>query len=226
MKKKSTSQSAPARRSFSEGGFFNLRVLLASVLCLGGVFVALLGMGAFSNLFAQTKGTKNNQPSRQDSPSTQTPDVVRLVGPMIMDTDLRELPYVPPAPQILKQRLIPHSRPQLEETAQSEAFAFPQFQSLLEKIFRAMPNMPPPLLTFFLSRMRTSWVRATTVAAAHRLKPVQFRTSPKAAAPAPAPTTIAAQSDLPSTGGAFMSSPSRRSHPPLRRRGTESPAPG
>ncbi len=88
------------------------------------------------------------------------------------------------------------------------------------------PSPPPPLLTFFLSRMRTSWVRATTVAAAHRLKPVQFWTSPKAAAPAPAPTTIAAQSHLPSTGSAFMSSPSRRSHPPLRRRGTESPAPG
>src|SRR6266403_1516981 len=38
MKKKSTSQSA----------FFNLRTLLASVFCLAGVFIALLGFGAFS----------------------------------------------------------------------------------------------------------------------------------------------------------------------------------
>src|SRR6266513_4207164 len=38
MKKHSTSQSA----------FFNLRVLLASVFCLAGVFIALLGFGAFS----------------------------------------------------------------------------------------------------------------------------------------------------------------------------------
>src|SRR6266481_4297868 len=38
MKKKSTSQSA----------FFNLRVLVAVVLCLVGVFVALLGSGAFA----------------------------------------------------------------------------------------------------------------------------------------------------------------------------------
>src|SRR6476661_8172922 len=38
MKKKSTSQSA----------FFNLRILLASVFCLVGVFIALLGFGAFS----------------------------------------------------------------------------------------------------------------------------------------------------------------------------------
>jgi len=48
MKKKSTSQSAPARRNLGEGGFLNLRVLLASVLCLVGVFIALLGFGAFS----------------------------------------------------------------------------------------------------------------------------------------------------------------------------------
>ena len=44
MKKKSTSKSA----------FFNLRVLIASVFCLFGVFVALIGSGAF----AQTKGTR------------------------------------------------------------------------------------------------------------------------------------------------------------------------
>jgi len=48
MKKNSTSQSARARHSLGEGGFYNLRVLLASVLCLVGVFMALLGFGAFS----------------------------------------------------------------------------------------------------------------------------------------------------------------------------------
>src|SRR4029453_8923826 len=58
MKKQSTSQSAPARHSLGEGRFFNLRVLLASIFCLVGIFVALLGSGAFSNLFAQTRGIK------------------------------------------------------------------------------------------------------------------------------------------------------------------------
>src|SRR5438132_3292375 len=48
MKKQSASQSIPARRSLGEGGFFNLRVLLASVFCLAGAFLALLGLGAFS----------------------------------------------------------------------------------------------------------------------------------------------------------------------------------
>ena len=82
MKKKSTSQSA----------FFNLRILIAAVFCLASVAVALFGMGAFSNVFAQAKGAKTNQ----DAPGTQTPDVVRMVGPVRLDQDLRTLPYVAP----------------------------------------------------------------------------------------------------------------------------------
>jgi hypothetical protein len=42
MKKKSTSQSAPARRNLSEGGFFNLRLLFGLFIALAGVSLALL----------------------------------------------------------------------------------------------------------------------------------------------------------------------------------------
>ena len=45
MKKKSTSRSA----------FFNLRVLIGLFVFLAGVFLALLGFGAFSNVFAQPR---------------------------------------------------------------------------------------------------------------------------------------------------------------------------
>src|SRR6266508_5467837 len=48
MKKKSASQSAPARRSLGEGGFFNLRILIGLCIALLGVFLALLGFGTFS----------------------------------------------------------------------------------------------------------------------------------------------------------------------------------
>jgi len=51
MKKKSTSQSA----------FFNLRVLLGLVLALGGVCIALLGIGAFSNASAQANAPQKSQ---------------------------------------------------------------------------------------------------------------------------------------------------------------------
>src|SRR5262245_38333240 len=149
MKKKSTSKSA----------FFNIRVLFASVLCLIGVLVALIGMGAFSSVFAQARGAKNNQSPKQDAPGTQTPDVVQLVGPVVMNTNLADLPYVPSAPYIMKERMIPHSRPHLEQseqTAQSETSEFPQFQSLLRDFFENIPNMPPPLLTFDGTNFSTS----------------------------------------------------------------------
>src|SRR5436309_9132569 len=48
MKKTTTSQSAPARRSLGEGGFFNLRLLIGLLIVLVGVFLALVGFGTFS----------------------------------------------------------------------------------------------------------------------------------------------------------------------------------
>src|SRR5215469_6105215 len=138
MKKKSTSKSA----------FFNLRVLLASGLCLGGVFVALLGMGAFSNLFAQTKGTKQpGTATRQDAPGTQKPEVVRMVGPAVVK-NLRDLPYVPSTPEVEERRLTRYPFPLSGESPRSGSAAFPHLQSVLGKILRPVPNMPPPLLTF------------------------------------------------------------------------------
>ena len=50
MKKKSTSQSA----------FFNLRVLIGLVVFLAGVFLALLGFGAFSNASAQVSSDQES----------------------------------------------------------------------------------------------------------------------------------------------------------------------
>jgi N-acetylneuraminic acid mutarotase len=51
MKKKSTFQSAPARHSLGDGGFFNRRTLIPLVLLPIGAFLALL----FSNVSAQTR---------------------------------------------------------------------------------------------------------------------------------------------------------------------------
>jgi len=142
MKKKSTSQSA----------FFNVRVLIAALFCLAGIAVALFGTGAFSSAFAQAKGTRNNNSTKnQDSPGTQSPDVVQLVGPVRLDPeDFRSLPYIPPKQREEERRLTRYQFPPTGSggSAGSGASAFPQFQSLLQKIFRPTPNMPPPLLTF------------------------------------------------------------------------------
>src|SRR6184192_2568052 len=48
MKKKPSSQSAPARRSLGEGGFFKLRVLVAVLLCFSAITLVLFAFGKAS----------------------------------------------------------------------------------------------------------------------------------------------------------------------------------
>jgi hypothetical protein len=133
MKKKSTSQSA----------FFNLRVLIAAVFCLGALAVAL---------FAQTKSAGPTQQSNrsvgaQDAPGTQTPDLVQLIGPVILNKDLRDLPYIVPSHEFEEKRLTRYPHPEIP-TPTKPTSAYQQFESLMKQIISPMPNMPGPLLTF------------------------------------------------------------------------------
>src|SRR6266513_961900 len=142
MKKKSTSKSA----------FFNLRVLIASMLCLFGVFVALVASGAFSNLFAQTKGTKQaGGAAPQDGPGTQRPDVVQMVGPVRLDQDLRSLPYIPPKPREEERRLTRYVPLYTGRTSAPSGYGtsgLAYVQQLLKNLSRPVPTMPGPLFTF------------------------------------------------------------------------------
>src|SRR4051812_12465520 len=141
MKKKSTSQSA----------FFNVRVLIAAAFCLIGIALALLGFGAFSSAFAQTKGLRTNQSvSNEDAPGTQTPEVVRMVGPVRLDRDLRDLPWVAPKAEHEEQPLYRHPRPTLPPQTSSGygTSDLAHVQSLLQNISQPQPTMPGPLLTF------------------------------------------------------------------------------
>src|SRR5438477_923290 len=132
MKKKSTSQSA----------FFNLRVLIAAVFCLGALAVAL---------FAQTKSARPTQQSNrsvgaQDAPGTQTPDVFRLMGPVIQNNDLRSLPYVAPNAEIEEKRLTRYPHPEIPSTNSTSIYQ--RFESFMKQIISPVPQMPGPLLTF------------------------------------------------------------------------------
>src|SRR6516162_4889645 len=130
MKKISTTKSA----------FFNLRVLIALVLCLFGVFVALVGSGAF----AQTKGIRASQQparsnARQDAPGTQTPDVVQMVGPVMMNQDLRSIPYVPARKEHEERRLTRYVPLNTGRTSVSSGYRISglrHFQALLKNLWR------------------------------------------------------------------------------------------
>jgi hypothetical protein len=132
MKKKSTSQSA----------FFNLRVLIAAVFCLLGIAVALFAQG---NRTKQAQ--QNNRSTRaQDAPGTQSPDVVQMVGPVMMTTNLRDLPYRSHPVETEEQPLTRY--PRGKGAPPPEVPSSPWLRSLLKNMFRPTPTMPGPLLTF------------------------------------------------------------------------------
>jgi hypothetical protein len=131
MKKKSASQSA----------FFNLRVLTAAVFCLLGIAVALFAQGNRTKQ-AQT----NHSNTSQDAPGTQRPDIIQMVGPVMMTTNLRDLPYIPNPTETEEQPLTRY--PRGKGAPPPEAPSSPWLRSLLKKMFRPTPTMPPPLLTF------------------------------------------------------------------------------
>ena len=113
--------------------------------------MALVGSGAF----AQTKGTKASQrPARsnatQDAPGTQTPEVTRMVGPVLLKQDLRKLPYVAPKEEFDEQVLTryPHGTGQTGMPSDYRISGLAYVQQLLKNIWRPTPTMPPPLLTF------------------------------------------------------------------------------
>ena len=90
MKKKSTSKSA----------FFNLRILIASALCLLGIAVALSpGKSKSPSNKPISSGTNQDAPARRDRTSC------RWSGLSVLDQDLRKLPYVAPKAESEERRL-------------------------------------------------------------------------------------------------------------------------
>ena len=127
------------KKKSSQSAFFNPRVLIGLFVVLAGVFLALLGFGAFSNLFAQTKSTN----AGQSSPRSGPPDVVKMVGPVRLNQDLRSLPYIAPKPEFEERALTryPHGTGQQTGTPTVG-------EALVKNIWRPAPTMPGPLLTF------------------------------------------------------------------------------
>ncbi len=103
--------------------------------------MVLIAGGIYSDS-AKAQGTTPAQPS------SSRPTVVRMVGPVHLDQDLRSLPYIPQKGETEERRLTRHPHPELGGPPPSQTSGFAQFQSLIEGILQPVPMMPPPSLTF------------------------------------------------------------------------------
>src|SRR2546430_8222838 len=103
MKKNSTSQSA----------FSNLRVLVASLLCLTGVFVALGATSINSNPSKPQTATQTQHGPAAPAAANQPggPAVAPPVRPAPLNIDMRDLPHIQPNPEIEEKRLTSHPHP-------------------------------------------------------------------------------------------------------------------
>jgi len=138
MKTNSTSQSA----------FFNLRVLIASLLCLTGVFVALGATSINSNPSKAQTATQHGSAAPAAANQPDGPAVMPLVGPVILNRDLRDLPYIAPNPEVEEKRLTRYPHPEIPAPAGPNPAGFERLESLLKQIVSPTPNMPAPILTF------------------------------------------------------------------------------
>src|SRR5436190_23845836 len=114
MKKKSNSQSA----------FLNLRVFIGLFIALAGVFLALLGAGAFSSATAQ--GPSQNPGGQSSDNIVYAVPAGETVYPKRFYGDVRFLPQVPPHPYYYRPR-----------------FPEPAYQSVLpQEVTTPEPNIP------------------------------------------------------------------------------------
>src|SRR4029077_2918603 len=87
-------------------------------------------------------GPNNPQPDRP------MPDVAGMVGPVMLNTDLRDLPYVPPKEEFEERRLMRYPFPLSGSDAPAGSGTSSYVQRLLKNLWRPAPTMPGPLLTF------------------------------------------------------------------------------
>jgi len=76
------------------------------------------------------------------------PAVTPLVGPVILNRDLRDLPYIAPNPEVEQKRLTRYPHPEIPSAAGPNPSGFERFESLLKQIIPPTPMMPGPILTF------------------------------------------------------------------------------
>src|SRR5690348_7772377 len=139
MKKKLTSQSA----------FFNPRTLLGLAMCLFGFVITLYAAGVLPG--AASSGPIKLAPG-QAKPASQKPDVMKMLGPVSQDLDLRLLPYIPPRAdhEVAPLTNHPFPRPALTAAESAAQRARLEGSNAYKQAMQAMvaTMIPSPALTF------------------------------------------------------------------------------
>jgi hypothetical protein len=97
-------------------------------------------------LFASSLSQPTGAGPGLNNPDRPMPDIVQLVGPVVQNMDLRDLPYIAPNPEIEEKRLTRYPHPEIPSpTSQAD---YPRFDVLMNQVLAPAPTMPAPLLTF------------------------------------------------------------------------------
>ncbi|HEU0209644.1 MAG TPA: dockerin type I domain-containing protein [Candidatus Udaeobacter sp.] len=126
------------KRFTAKSAFFNPRILLSFFLCLGGGLLLLVAFTMYSgpSAFAQKP--------KQSAKLSAKPEILRLIGPVSLDMDLRRLPN------------IPQEGEEEEEEEMRTRYPFPRrglpatndpIQAVRQAIASAI-NMPAPIATY------------------------------------------------------------------------------
>jgi hypothetical protein len=132
------------KKKSKKSAFFYLRALVLFALISGAIFLALFALPALPG------GSANAQPQNQSASNgpqnnKQKPDVIRMLGPVSQNQNLRNLPYVPPKGESDEVRRLRHPFPL--PAVQTTGTSGP-LQQMLNSILTPAPNMPSPLQTF------------------------------------------------------------------------------
>jgi hypothetical protein len=116
---------------------------LQITLALGLVSISAI---LFTSSLASSPGGNAN-PITAAQPDTPMPDVVQIIGPVTLNKDLRDLPYIAPGREFEEKRLTRYPHPEIP-TPTKPTSAYQRFESLMKQVLSPMPQMPAPLLTF------------------------------------------------------------------------------
>ena len=100
----------------------------------------------FASSLTSSPGGGNATSAAPAQPNRPMPDVVQMVGPVRVDQNLRNLPYIPQEGETEEQRLMRYPHPQTGAPPPATSSAW--LQTLMKGLWRPTPTMPAPLLTF------------------------------------------------------------------------------